>query len=110
MGIRDSRRTKYQEITEAREVLGLPETATLASIKTRFRALLTRWHPDRCQKDRERCAEMTRRIIAAYQTIMDYCKHYRYSFSEETVRRHLTPEQWWLERFGEDPVWGKTQK
>jgi hypothetical protein len=29
---------------------------------------------------------MTRKIISAYETIMDYCAHYQYSFSEDTVK------------------------
>ena len=74
---------KYQEITAARELLALPETATRKSIKTSYHRLLLAWHPDRCAENKEICIEMTRKIIAAYQTIMDYCRHYQYSFSED---------------------------
>jgi hypothetical protein len=38
---------------------------------------------------------------------MEYCDSYAYSFSEEAVRRHLSPEEWWADRFGQDPLWGK---
>lgn len=95
----------FEEISAARKVLGLPETATRASIKTQYRRLLLRWHPDTCEEDREACEEMTRRIVSAYQTIQEYCARYQYSFSEETVRRHLTREEWWFDRFGHDPLW-----
>ena len=98
---------QYQEITAARRLLELPETATLASIKSNYRRLLAKWHPDKCPEDHEQCNEMTRKIIAAYHTIMDYCRHYQYSFSEEAVRRHLSPEEWWFERFGDGPPWGE---
>jgi len=98
---------RYQEIAEARNLLELPETATMKSIKASYRRLLREWHPDRCTENQETCVEMTRKIIAAYQTIMDYCRQYQYSFSQEAVRRHLSPEEWWFERFGEDPLWGK---
>ena len=101
---------KYQEITAAREILELPETATIESIKSSYRRLLAKWHPDKCCENQEICKEMTRTIILAYQTLMDYCRHYQYSFSEEAVRRHLSPEQWWAERFGDDPLWGKDLK
>ncbi len=97
---------KYQKISEARKLLELPETATEDSIKSNFKRLMTRWHPDKCQEDPEICHEMTRKIISAYKTILDYCRHYQYSFSEEAVKRHLSPEQWWFERFGDDPLWG----
>jgi DnaJ-class molecular chaperone len=100
------RRKKYQEIAAARKLLELPETADLKSIKSNFRRLLTKWHPDKCSENQDLCNEMTHKIISAYNRIMDYCLHYQYSFSEETVKRHYSPEEWWFDRFGEDPLWG----
>ncbi|MFW6323886.1 MAG: J domain-containing protein [Desulfovibrionales bacterium] len=97
----------YEEITAARKILDLPETATKETVKSNYRRLLARWHPDTCKGDKEKCEEMTRRIIAAYRTIQEYIRTYEYSFSEDTVKRHRPPEDWWFERFGEDPVWGK---
>lgn len=98
---------KYEKITAARKILELPETATMESIKASYRRLLARWHPDTCEENKEVCAEMTRNVISAYHTIMAYCLQYQYSFSEPTVRRHRSPEEWWYERFGEDPYLGK---
>ena len=98
---------KLDEIPAARKTLELPETATIASIKSNYRRMLARWHPDQCEENPEVCAEMTRKIISAHETIMDYIHHYQYDFSEETVKRHLSPEDWWFERFGKDPLWGK---
>jgi DnaJ-class molecular chaperone len=99
---------KYEKISAARKILGLPETATMESIKSCYRKLLARWHPDNCRKEenKDACTEMTRNIILAYKTILDYCLHYQYSFSEDAVSRHQSPEEWWFEHFGEDPVWG----
>jgi DnaJ-class molecular chaperone len=102
---------KYQKILAARNVLELPETATLASIKSNYRQLLTKWHPDKNTDNPDLCHEMTQEIISAYNLIMEYCLNYQYSFSEETVKRHHSPEEWWFERFGNDPLWGNgTQK
>ncbi len=101
---------KYNKIFNARRILNLPERATGASIKLNYRALLDRWHPDKCKEDKEKCAEMTRKIISAYQTIMDYCENYQYSFGEEAVKRQLSPEEFWVERFGDDPLWGSGGK
>ena len=78
----------------------------MAEIKASYRRLLAEWHPDKCKEDPDTCTEMTRKIISAYQKIMDYCDNYQYSFTDETIKRHLTPEEWWFERFGQDPVWG----
>ncbi|MFO8088943.1 MAG: J domain-containing protein [Desulfatiglandaceae bacterium] len=101
---------KYQKIYEARVTLDLSETATMASIKSNYRRLLERWHPDKCGGNKEECTRMTRKIISAYDTIMDYCANYQYSFGEEAIKRQLSPEEWWFERFGNDPLWGNTTK
>lgn len=98
--------SKFKEIKAARKILDLPERATMDLIKSSYRRMLARWHPDKCQEDKEKCTEMTRRIISAYETIMEYCAHYEYSFSEDTVKRHRTAEEWWFDRFGNDPLWG----
>jgi len=98
---------KYQELKEAREILGLPEKATRKSIKSAYRSMLAKWHPDKCTDNPERCHEMTRKIVAAYKTISDYCAQYHYSFAEEDVRDNLSPEELWHERFGDDPLWGR---
>jgi len=100
-------KTKYQKITEARKVLGLSERATAEEIKTRYRNLLRKWHPDTCEQTKATCEEMTAKIVGAYEMIMDYCSHYRFSFSEEEVRHHLSEAEWWYDRFGSDPLWGK---
>ncbi|RJP35955.1 MAG: J domain-containing protein [Desulfobacteraceae bacterium] len=102
--------TKYEKITAARKLLGLSETATLAEIKSGYHKLLDKWHPDKCADDPKKCAEMTRKIIAANEALMEYCRQYQYSFSEETVKKQLSPEQWWFERFGDDPLWGRGGK
>jgi curved DNA-binding protein CbpA len=102
--------SKYREITEARTLLELPESATLEEVKSHYRMLLTRWHPDRSGgRNREQCNDMTRRIIAAYRTLVAYCAEYRFSFAEQEVKKYLSPEEWWFERFN-DPLHGGTAK
>lgn len=102
--------TRFEDITEARKILELPETATMDSIVASYRRLLAKWHPDICSENQEKYHEMTRRIIWAHQIIVDYCRNYKYSFSEEEVKRHLSPEDWWMKRFGDDPLWGSGKK
>jgi DnaJ-class molecular chaperone len=98
---------KYQKIYEARKLLELPERASMEEIKSNYRQLLNKWHPDKCGENRAECNEMTRRIVAAYKVVIDYCKRYKFSFTKEEVRNNLSPEDWWFERFGTDPLWGK---
>lgn len=77
----------------------------MALIKARYRKLLAEWHPDTSEHEHRECIEMTRAIVSAYQTLMDYCSRYNYSFSTETVNRQRSPEQWWADRFGVEPLW-----
>jgi DnaJ-class molecular chaperone len=101
---------KYQEITKARKMLKLSERATMKEIKSNYRSLLAKWHPDKCSEDKEQCNEMTKKIIAAYKTIINYCNQYKYSFSKEEIRNYLPEDEWWFERFGDDPLWGSDKK
>ena len=100
----------FEDINTARILLELPERATMECIKSQYRALIRKWHPDRCKVDEKTCREMTTRIIAAYRLINDYCKNYEFSFSKEEVSKYLSAEEWWFERFGRSPLWGEEQK
>ncbi len=102
--------TKFQELDAARKLLELGETADLASIKANYQRLLSEWHPDRNIHEQNKCHQKTQEIVDAYRTITDYCENYHYSFTEEAVKRHLSAEQWWAERFGIDPLWGSYRK
>jgi hypothetical protein len=53
---------------------------------------------------------MTKRIVAAYETVMAYCRHYRYSFTVEEFSRIASDDDWWMRRFGTDPLWGDLKK
>ncbi len=97
---------KYKQINAARILLGLPERATMEEIKGNYRALIRKWHPDKCKTNNEKCKEMTTKIIGAYRIINDYCNNYKFSFSEKEVGNYLTAEEWWLKRFGGNSLWG----
>ena len=97
----------YEKITKARRLLELPEQATRKQIKAHYRRLIRKWHPDRCEENRAVCEERTRAIIEAYKIISGYCDNYKYSFSEEETKNYLSQKEWWMERFGQGPLWGK---
>jgi DnaJ-class molecular chaperone len=102
---------KYQDIVDAKDLLNLPERASMEEIKSSYRKLLSQWHPDRCsEEDSGKCNEMTKKIIEAYKTVIIYCNQYKYSFSKEEIKKYLSDEDWWFERFGDDPVWGNSSK
>jgi DnaJ-class molecular chaperone len=98
---------KYQDILEAKELLNLSGRVSMKEIKSNYRRLINEWHPDKCREDHERCNDMTRKIVAAYGVIINYCNNYKYSFETEEIRTYLSAEEWWFERFGSDPLWGK---
>ncbi|WP_130470334.1 J domain-containing protein [Candidatus Magnetaquicoccus inordinatus] len=100
----------FARITEAREILGIGEEATLSEINARIKILLKRWHPDCCHEEVEHSTEQTRRIIESAATLRAYCAHYRFSFREDEVEKYLPPEEWWRSRFGNDPVWNSEGK
>lgn len=100
----------YQEIDEGRRLLELPERASMREIKAAYRRLLGQWHPDRCAEGEGQCEEMTRRLIGVYEVLIAYCRNYRYSFTEEEVFSYGSAEDWWVRRFGNNPLWGSVKK
>ena len=97
---------KYEQVNAARIMLDLPERATMEEIKSSYRTLIRKWHPDKCEEDVEQCREMTTNIITAYRILNDYCRNYKFSFSKGEVSKYLSAEEWWFERFGKNPFLG----
>ncbi|MEO7044308.1 MAG: J domain-containing protein [Ferruginibacter sp.] len=48
------------------QILGIADTAGKMEIKTAFRAMIIKWHPDKNQDNIEEAEYMSKRIIAAY--------------------------------------------
>ena len=84
----------YEDINEARLILGLSEEASLKEIRDAFTELSVKYHPDKCSEtDKEQCAEMFKKISHAKDTLKDYCANYRLSFREKDVRRNLMSKE-----------------
>lgn len=96
----------FNRITEAREILGIGENATMEEIKNSFHKKILSWHPDKCHLPPDECREKSSSIIDAYKTIMDYCSHYRFSFKRDEVEAHAPYEELWFKLYGHDPMWG----
>lgn len=99
-------RKEWQAIDEARRVLGLGDEATLAQIKAAYRRLCKQHHPDTRPEDPGDGDEMMRRLTAAYRLLLRYCESYRFPLAPP-VGESLDPDDWWLDRFGQDPLWGR---
>ena len=102
-------RNKYEQIRHAVRVLDLPETATLSEVKEQFRRLIIKWHPDKCRAVKEECERKAAEINEAYRTILEYISDFRFPFTEEALKEHFDDGNWWLNRFGDDPVWGRRE-
>jgi len=96
----------YDEIEQARKILGLGERATLKEIKKAFRCQAQTWHPDKCKKsDYKECHSKMKEINQSLKILMQYIEDYNYSFAEEKVVAD-SPAELWKKQFGRDPTWG----
>ena len=92
----------FSELDAARKHLGLKERATLEEIRSSHRALVKKYHPDSGNADH---VAKFRKAEEAYQLIMVYCSHYRFSFEHDEFLEQ-NPTERLREQFGFDPVWG----
>ena len=88
----------FMEIDEARKVLGLSEAATLKEVKSAYRTLAHRHHPDKHSDAESSEDEIMKKLNWAYRLLMNYCSGYKYSFREEDVARTY-PHDEHLERY-----------
>ena len=92
----------FREITEARKILGMEETATLEEIKNAYKGLALQYHPDRCKDEKKKeCEEMFKKITRANDILMAYCAGYRYSFKEKDAKKNTMDKKLYehLKRF-----------
>jgi DnaJ-class molecular chaperone len=100
----------FDQITEARTILELSETATMKQIRENYRRLVKEWHPDKgaihadVGKLQEK-VDRTNAILKAYKTISAYCGDYRYSFKQEEVEKYMSDLERWHRQYGTDPIW-----
>jgi preprotein translocase subunit Sec63 len=96
------KRTSFDaaDIDRARRLLGLGELASIAEIKTAYRQMCKRWHPDVSQ-DEATANPTMKDINAAYKLLLNYCETYRFSFRPEEVES-FDPDRWWYQRFGDN--------
>jgi len=84
----------FNEIEEARKLLGLGEAATLKEIKKAYRTLAHRHHPDKLGGDDSAESETMKQLNWAYKLLMDYCNEYKYSFREDDIARTYPDEEY----------------
>lgn len=88
--------------------LGIGDSASLNEIRGRYHESVKVWHPDVSANDPQKAHEMTIHVKEAYDLLVDYCTNLPFSFRIEDLAESLevTPDTYWKERFGDDPIWG----
>jgi len=103
-----SRKTKRQRIISARDLLGLADSTTIAEVKKAYRDKAKEHHPDTATPELPEKISM-HKLTNAYEILLDYCQSYRIPL--EPSDDDLTDdEDWWMDRFGNDPLWGKKRE
>ncbi len=91
----------FEQLMKAKTLLGLHDKATLSEIKLRYKNLMKQWHPDKHKDNVDEATQMSARINAAYETVMEYISSYEYRFDEEFIKNTtISPQEWWEQRFG----------
>lgn len=95
-------------LRDAAGLLGISDRASLNEIRNRYHECIREWHPDVSRNDPATSHDMTIRLKRAYDTLVDYCMNHPFSFRIDDLSRNLedAPADLWMERFGDDPIWG----
>lgn len=97
-----------EALCEAATLLGIGNKASLNEIRSRYYERIREWHPDVSLNDPAASHEMTIRLKKAYDLLVEYCMNHSFSFRIEDLAKDLeqSPADFWMERFGDDPIWG----
>lgn len=101
-------RKEWRRIAAARDLLLLGDAATAGEIKRAYHRLCKKYHPDVNQAGDEESREFMYRLTEAYNLLMRYMEEFRYPLRPDN-EKGLDPEDWWMDRFGQDPLWTKKQ-
>jgi hypothetical protein len=93
--------SSFEKIIKSKSLLGLREKSTLKEIKSKYKNLMKKWHPDKHKDNQEQATKMSMQINEAYETIMRYCEEFEFPFDEEHIKKtHQSPAEWWHDKFG----------
>ncbi len=95
------RESASERIDRARKILSLPERASVKVIRESYHKLSRRWHPDLSRDNPDIAREKQQEINEAYQTLMEYCAGFEYSFRKEDIQNFQSGEEFWWEHFGQ---------
>lgn len=99
-------REEWQALEAARQLLNLGDRATMGEIKRAYRKMCKLHHPDCVGEESAADAAIIRELTRGYDLLMRYCEHFRIPLAP-TDEENVDPEDWWMDRFGRDPLWGR---
>ena len=91
----------FKKIDAARRLFNLEERATILQIKTAYRNLAKKYHPDTTQESKEVSEKMMRKLNDAFQMLMEYTLNVPISFKKEDLSSQ-DPEEILSEQFKDD--------
>ena len=99
----------FKEIDKARKILGLEKKATLREIKNAYREKAKMHHPDSANfaRNKEECDELMKKVNDAYNTLIEYCENYVYSFKKEDVEDEEDAYMRYMKSFENDWLWSR---
>lgn len=95
---------KWQQLRAAVDLLELEERCSLNELRRQYRRLAKKLHPD-TRDDQVADSEDMQRLTEAYNLLLDYCSGYHIPL-EPDGNEPVDAEDWWMDRFGVDPLWG----
>ncbi|MEN8200534.1 MAG: J domain-containing protein [Thermodesulfobacteriota bacterium] len=98
-------KSDWQEVFAAKELLGLGDRATLGEMKRSYRQKCKENHPDLVGNDKAK-GDLMRKLTRAYDVLMNHYNQFRIPLVPPDGES-MDPEDWWMDRFGQDPLWGK---
>lgn len=95
-----------ESLVNARTILGLGDSTTLADLKKRYRELVKKHHPDGQSESRQAgFHEVMTEINAAYELVLRYCETYRIPLTQDSDTLRTGEDDFWSRHFGEGDLW-----
>ncbi len=98
-------KSEWKEVVAAKELMGLGDSATLGEMKRSYRQKCKEYHPDLVGDDKAK-GDMMRKLTRAYDVLMSHYNQFKIPLVPRDGEA-IEAEDWWMDRFGRDPLWGK---
>lgn len=79
---------RFSDIYRALEVMELPVFISLKELKSRYRELARKYHPDMSNGDK-----MMGEINESYKVLKTYMENYRFTFSQDEVLKQFPQDE-----------------